>query len=47
MIKLKQFILLEEDSLKKDKLIIAKKKINKLKLKKNDKIEIVHFIGGG
>ena len=27
--------------------IIDKKKINKLKLKKNDKIEIVHFIGGG
>ena len=28
MIKLKQFILLEEDSLKKDKLIIAKKKFD-------------------
>ena len=27
--------------------IIDKKKISKLKLKKNDKIEIVHFIGGG
>ena len=27
--------------------IIDKKKIDKLKLKKNDKIEIVHFIGGG
>ena len=27
--------------------IIDKKKINKFKLKKNDKIEIVHFIGGG
>ena len=27
--------------------IIDKKKINKLKLRKNDKIEIVHFIGGG
>ena len=27
--------------------IIDKKKINKLKLKKNDNIEIVHFIGGG
>ena len=26
--------------------IIDKKKINKLKLNKNDKIEIVHFIGG-
>ncbi len=27
--------------------IINKKKINHIKLKKNDKIEIVHFIGGG
>ena len=27
--------------------IIDKKKISKLKLQKNDKIEIVHFIGGG
>ena len=27
--------------------IIDKKKINKLKLKNNNKIEIVHFIGGG
>ncbi len=27
--------------------IIDKKKISKIKLKKNDKIEIVHFIGGG
>ena len=27
--------------------IIDKKKINKIKLSKNDKIEIVHFIGGG
>ena len=26
---------------------IDKKKINKIKLNKNDKIEIVHFIGGG
>ena len=30
-----------------NKEIIDKKKINKLKLNKNDKIEIVHFIGGG
>ena len=30
-----------------NKEIIDKKKINKIKLKKNDKIEIVHFIGGG
>ena len=27
--------------------IVDKKKINKIKLKKNDRIEIVHFIGGG
>ena len=27
--------------------IIDKKKINKIKLNKNYKIEIVHFIGGG
>jgi sulfur carrier protein len=27
--------------------ILDKKLLNKTKLKKNDKIEIVHFIGGG
>ena len=27
--------------------IVDKKKLNKIKLKKDDKIEIVHFIGGG
>ena len=27
--------------------IIDKKKISKINLKKNDKMEIVHFIGGG
>ena len=27
--------------------IIDKKKLNKINLKKDDKIEIVHFIGGG
>ena len=27
--------------------IMDKNKLNKVKLKKNDKIEIVHFIGGG
>ena len=30
-----------------NKEIIDKKKLNKIYLKKNDKIEIVHFIGGG
>ena len=28
-------------------VILDKKKLNKIKLKKNDKIEVVHFIGGG
>ena len=27
--------------------IVNKKLLNKIKIKKNDKIEIVHFIGGG
>ena len=27
--------------------ILDKKKLDKVKLKKNDKVEIVHFIGGG
>ena len=27
--------------------IVDKKLLNKIKLKKNDRIEIVHFIGGG
>ena len=27
--------------------ILDKKKLHKTKLKKNDKVEIVHFIGGG
>ena len=27
--------------------IVDKRKINRIKLNKNDKIEIVHFIGGG
>ena len=30
-----------------NKKIIDKKSISKIKLKKGDKIEIVHFIGGG
>ena len=30
-----------------NKVIVDKKKLNKIFLKKNDKIEIVHFIGGG
>jgi len=27
--------------------IVSKKSLNKIKIKKNNKIEIVHFIGGG
>ena len=30
-----------------NKQIIDKKKLNKIFLSKNDKVEIVHFIGGG
>ena len=30
-----------------NKKIINKKKISKIKLKNGDKVEIVHFIGGG
>ena len=30
-----------------NKEIVNKKKINKIKIKNNDVIEIVHFIGGG
>ena len=30
-----------------NKEILNKKELNKIKIKKNDKIEIVHFIGGG
>ncbi|MDB3887157.1 sulfur carrier protein ThiS [Candidatus Pelagibacter sp.] len=30
-----------------NQVIINKKNISKITLKKNDKIEIVHFIGGG
>ena len=30
-----------------NKEIIDKKKLGKIKLKKDDKVEIVHFIGGG
>ncbi len=30
-----------------NKKILDKKKLKKIKLKVNDKIEIVHFIGGG
>ena len=38
---------LNKIAIEKNNLIIEKKKINKISLKSNDKIEIVHFIGGG
>ena len=34
-------------AIEKNNMIIEKKKIKKISLKSNDKIEIVHFIGGG
>ena len=30
-----------------NKMIVNKKSLGKIKIKKNDKIEVVHFIGGG
>ena len=30
-----------------NRAIVKKKSLGKIKIKKNDKIEIVHFIGGG
>ena len=38
---------LNKIAIEKNNLIVEKKKINKISLKSNDKIEIVHFIGGG
>jgi len=38
---------LKKVAIEMNKKIIDKKKLNKIYLKKNDKIEIVHFIGGG
>ena len=40
-------ILLKKVAIELNQEIIDKNKINKINLKKNDKIEIVHFIGGG
>jgi sulfur carrier protein len=34
-------------SIELNQTIVNKRLLNKIKLKKNDKIEIVHFIGGG
>ena len=38
---------LKKVSIELNQEIIDKNKTNKIKLKKNDQIEIVHFIGGG
>ena len=38
---------LNKIAIEKNNLIVDKKKIKKISLKSNDKIEIVHFIGGG
>ena len=38
---------LNKIAIEKNNLIIEKKKIKRIFLKSNDKIEIVHFIGGG
>ena len=38
---------LNKIAIEKNKKIIDKKRISKIYLKKGDKIEIVHFIGGG
>ena len=38
---------LNKIAIEKNNLIVEKRKIKKISLKSNDKIEIVHFIGGG
>ena len=38
---------LDKIAIELNKKIIDKKKISKIQLKRGDKIEIVHFIGGG
>ena len=38
---------LNKIAIEKNNRIVEKKKIKKISLKSNDKIEIVHFIGGG
>ena len=38
---------LNKIAIEKNNLIVQKKKLRKIILKSNDKIEIVHFIGGG
>ena len=38
---------LNKIAIEKNNLIVEKKKIKRIILKSNDKVEIVHFIGGG
>ena len=38
---------LNKIAIEKNNSIVEKKKLQKISLKSNDKIEIVHFIGGG
>ncbi len=38
---------LNKIAIEKNNFIVEKKKLKKISLKSNDKIEIVHFIGGG
>ena len=38
---------LNKIAIEKNNLIVEKRKIKKILLKSNDKIEIVHFLGGG
>ena len=38
---------LKKEAIELNQEILDKKKLSKIKIKKNDKIEIVHFIGGG
>ena len=38
---------LNKIAIEKNNLIVQKKKIKKIRLKPNDIIEVVHFIGGG
>ena len=38
---------LKKEAIELNKEIIDKNKLKRIKLQKNDKIEIVHFIGGG
>ena len=38
---------IEKVAIELNRIIVNKKSLSKIKVKKNDKIEVVHFIGGG